>query len=155
MSVKCSMTELAVPCIEGAAREGVGAAATVTAPARYIGCSTGGKFEVCLWKKKQMWCLQRRRAEQESKGSPLTSPPMMVPMENTRSRSHRRVWQGAKRIWGREIGPSRCNIPISSESGPLSTRLGPAARGYRMSRHAQSRDVARRLRGRGSRGGET
>lgn len=101
-----------------------------------------------------MWCLQRRRAEQESKESPLTSPPMMVPMENTRSRSHRRVWQGAKRIWGREIGPSRCNIPISSESGPLSTRLGPAARGYRMSRHAQSRDVARRLRGRGSRGGK-
>lgn len=48
MSVKCSITELAVPCIEGAAREGVGAAATVTAPARYIGCSTGGKFEVCL-----------------------------------------------------------------------------------------------------------
>lgn len=48
MSVKCSMTELAVPCIEGAAREGVGATATLTALVRYIGCSMGGKFEVCL-----------------------------------------------------------------------------------------------------------
>lgn len=49
-----------------------------------------------------MWCLQRRGAEQESKESPLTSPLMM---ENTRSRSHRRVWQGVKRTWGREMGP--------------------------------------------------
>lgn len=47
MSAKCSMTELAVLCIEGAARGGVGATATVTAPVRYIGCM-GGKFEVCL-----------------------------------------------------------------------------------------------------------
>lgn len=94
-----------------------------------------------------MWCQERGRAGEQrvTINVPTDGGKHKKPFPKTCMAGQR---QGAEK-WG-HCGATSLS-PASRDL--IAAHLGRAARGSRMSRHAQSRNIACRLRGRGSRGG--